>query len=112
VLRLLFVLAAATLARASETLFTEDFDASRDTSWGTLPAGWWLEGAASGARARIADGRLYVEAAAGKGSVATVWLDREFPADVEVSFDVHVVDAIKAANNMNFFFHYRDPKAG
>src|SRR5690606_22009224 len=40
-----------------------------------------------------------------------VWYDHELPADVEGSFDVHVVDAVKTENNMNLFFQFREPSA-
>lgn len=96
--------------RGAEPIFAEDFEATPETPWGTLPAGWWLEGAAAGARARIEAGRLLVDARAPDVPGATVWLDRELPADVEVSFDVHVVDAIGTANNMNLFLEFRDSK--
>lgn len=96
--------------QGGEPIFAEQFDATPETPWGTLPAGWWLEGEAAGARARIEAGRLLVDATAPEVPGATVWLDRELPADVEVSFDVHVVEAIGTANNMNLFLEFRDPK--
>jgi hypothetical protein len=92
----------------SEPLHQENFDAQPETVWGALPAGWWLEGEASGARARVADGRLLVDAIADNVPGSTVWLDYELPGDVEVSFDVRVVEAKGAANNMNLLFQFRD----
>lgn len=96
--------------RDSEPLFVEDFEAGRETPWGTLPPHWWLEGEAAGARARVSEGRLLVDATGDGVPGASVWLDRELPADVDVSFDVHVVDAIGGANNMNLLFQFRDPR--
>jgi hypothetical protein len=96
--------------RRTEATLVESFDETPETPWGTLPSNWWLEGAAGGARARIADGRLLVDSTENKGKGCTVWLDRELPTDVEVAFDVHVVDAVKAANNMNVLFQFRDPE--
>jgi hypothetical protein len=95
--------------RDTEPLWVENFEARPETEWGTLPPALWLEGEGTGARARIAEGRLLVDATAPKTYGATVWLDRELPGDVEVSFDVRVVDAVKAANNMNLLFQFRDP---
>lgn len=96
--------------RDTEPLFVENFEATPETEWGTLPVGWWLEGEATGARARMAEGKLLVDATGPKTSGATVWLDRELPGDVDVSFDVQVVEAIGMANNMNLLFQFRDPK--
>lgn len=90
-------------------VFVEDFDGVENTPWGTLSSGWWLEGEASGASARIHDGHLEVDATRNPGKGATVWLDRELPERVDISFDVHVLEAIDLANNMNLFVHFRDP---
>ena len=107
-----FALVAGVVAAslgATEPLFVAAFDTKPETAWGELPDGWWLEGAAAGARARIAEGRLLLDAMSEKIPGATVWLNREFSGDLEVAFDVHVIDAVRAANNMNFFFLFRDP---
>jgi hypothetical protein len=90
-------------------LLTEDFESPANTDWGTLPPHWWLEGTEGGATARIEAGRLLVDATRTPGSGCTVWLDRELPEGVEISFDVHVIDAIELANNMNLMVDYRDP---
>ncbi len=97
--------------RNSEPLFVENFDAPMETPWGTLPTGWWIEGEAAGARARIEEGHLLLDATAPESPGATVWLDRELPRETEVSFDVHVIDAVGAANNMNLLFQFHDPKS-
>jgi hypothetical protein len=96
---------------AKPETFVANFDAPRETPWGTLPAGWWVEGEAAGARARVEDGHLLLDATAPASPGATLWLDRELPRDAEVAFDVHVVDAVGAANNMNLLFQFRDPKS-
>jgi len=95
---------------AEKVFFVEDFETAPETPWGTLPAGWWIEGETAGARARVEHGRLLVDATAAGLPGATVWLDRELPADVEVSFEVHVVDSINDANNMNLLFQFRDSR--
>jgi hypothetical protein len=51
-----------------------------------------------------------VDATAERTQGATVWFDRRLPADVELSFEVHVVDAVGSANNMNLLFQFRDPQ--
>jgi hypothetical protein len=97
------------VADDAPVLHREDFSSPAETAWGELPAGWWLEGAAGGARARIHQGRLWVDANQPKSPGATVWLDRVFAGEVEVSFDVQVVASQGGANNMNLFLLFSDP---
>lgn len=111
VVAVLFLTPSCLKAGDLDPVFAESFDDHPDTPWGALPPGWWIEGEAAGARARIADGRLLVDTTEPRGSTATVWLDRDLPRDVEVSFDVHVVGSIREANNMNLLLHFRDPGA-
>lgn len=92
----------------STLLVEEDFNAQPTTSWGALPSNWWLEGEQAGARARIQDGRLLMDAVRNGGTRGTLWLDRELPEEVRLTFDVHVVESIEDANNMNLFLHFRD----
>ncbi|MGR9087387.1 MAG: DUF6250 domain-containing protein [Gammaproteobacteria bacterium] len=96
-------------AEVSDMLYREDFTSPAESEWGMLPDGWWLEGGKGGARARIHQGRLWIDANGPKIPGATVWLDRVFSGDIEVGFDVHVVASDSHANNMNFFFMFRDP---
>lgn len=108
----LALLALVTVVAGAETqgvLFREDFAATPDSAWGELPSAWWLEGAAGGVRARIHEGRLWVDANQPKSPGATVWLDRVFSGDLEVSFDVQVVASATGANNMNLFLLFADP---
>lgn len=91
----------------SQVLFEADFEEA-DTPWGTLPDGWWFEGEQSGAQARVLDGHLTLDSDSTEQRQGTLWLDRELPADVEVSFDVHVVASRVNANNMNLFLGFRD----
>jgi hypothetical protein len=93
----------------STTSLFETFESPGNTAWGTLPHAWWLEGAAGGASARIEDGHLLVDATRRPGAGCTVWLDKELPENLEIEFDVHVVESIDLANNMNFLLHFRDP---
>lgn len=104
------IMPAAPVAESGEhVLFHEDFGDVTRTDWGTLPAGWWLEGEAAGARARVDGGRLVLDATrTGRGGA--LWFDQELPDDIEVSFDVHVLDAVKQANNMNLLLGFRDPR--
>lgn len=90
-----------------EPLIDESFDETASTPWGTVPSGWWLEGA--GVRTRIDDGHFLMDSTTGTGP-GTLWLDRELPDHVDVSFDVHVLDAIDEANNMNLFLGFRDSR--
>lgn len=87
-----------------EVLFSEDFSRGMDD--------WWVEG---GQKVWIEDGRLHVMADPDmkKGEqgfgVATVWCKKEFPADIQVEFDAHVVASTIDVNNINFFISYSDP---
>lgn len=105
----LALLAAIAAADEPGVLFREDFTATPDTAWGELPSAWWLEGAAGGVRARIHEGRLWVDANQPKSPGATVWLDQVFAGDLEVGFDVQVVASATGANNMNLFLLFADP---
>lgn len=103
-----FVLAARGIASAgeegptSQVLFFEDFSQGMDN--------WWVEG---GRQVRVEDGRLFVDADPPKGvthgGVCTVWCKKQFPADVRVAFDAHVVESSLNTNNINFFLCYSDP---
>jgi len=72
-----------------------------------LPSEWWLEGAELGATAVVKDRALCVDATPTRKG-CTVWLDRVFPRDIEVTFDAYVEAATKDANNINFLFQFRD----
>jgi hypothetical protein len=89
-----------------EILFEEDF------SDGDM-SGWWVEG---GEKVWVQDGHLHMKANPAEMSmpagVCTVWYDRKFQGDVEISFDAHVVESAIDANNINFFFHYTHPQDG
>lgn len=107
----LLVLTATACAAGDDVLLREDFSDAPESAWGELPPAWWLEGAAGGARARIHEGRLWIDANGPTIPGATVWLDRVFDGDLEVTCDVHVVASAGGANNMNFFFLFRDATA-
>lgn len=87
-------------------LFQEDF------SDGDMN-GWWVEG---GERVWVQDGHLYMKAnpdeMSSPAGFCTVWYNRKFQGDVEISFDAHVVESAIDANNINFFFHYTHPEEG
>jgi len=91
-------------AMAGKELFFEDFSKGINN--------WWVEG---GQKVWVADGRLHVKAdpdrkKGEKGhGVATVWCKTEFPADIEVAFDAHVLSSSRDVNNINFFLSYSDP---
>lgn len=89
-----------------EILFQEDFADEEMT-------GWWVEG---GEKVWVENGRLHVEADPAEMSapagVCTVWYNRKFQGNVEISFDAHVVKSEIDANNINFFFHYTHPEEG
>lgn len=105
---LLVILAVTGRAADPGILWQEDFSARPETAWGELPEGWWLEGGAGGARARVHQGRLWVDAGRREVPGATVWLDRTFSGEIEVEFDVRVVASVGEVNNMNFFFLFDD----
>lgn len=85
-------------------LFFDDF--SKDMR------NWWVEG---GEKVWIEDHRLHVKADGPKetqaqgGHVATVWCKQQFPGNVKVEFDAHVIESRIDANNINFFLCYSDP---
>lgn len=77
---------------------------------GTLPPGWWVEG---GQSVYVENGHLRVNANSkemkGPGYVATVWLNKEFSGNIQVSFDARVIASNGEANNINFFLYYTHP---
>ncbi|MCH6259244.1 hypothetical protein MLD52_22010 [Puniceicoccaceae bacterium K14] len=83
--------------------FSGDFLGNGDKLEGT---DFWFEGAMSGSTAAIVDGHLLVDANR-KGNVGTVWLDKDFNGDVQIEFDVHIVESFIDSNNMNFFFCFK-----
>lgn len=95
--------------RSNSKILLDEFESPANTPWGVLPPGWWFEGASGGARARIKDGHLLVDATTRPGAGCTVWLDKELPQSVDIEFDVHVVNSVDLANNMNLLLHFRDP---
>jgi hypothetical protein len=89
------------LLAAASSVIQEDFSRGMDN--------WWVEG---GERVWVADGKLNVKAdnpSIPGGSVATVWLRTQHPADFQLDFDAHVVASSIDANNVNLFFSYSDP---
>lgn len=88
-------------ARKGTLIFEENFNYPD----GALPAIWWSEGVA----ASIYNGRLSVDADSTWPGVATIWLDKPFSGNMQISFDVCVVASRDLANNMNFFLLYSMP---
>ena len=90
------------IAENQETLlFFEDF--SKDIN------NWWIEG---GDKVWIENGRLFMKAIGSKSrksNVCTVWCKSEFPGNVQIEFDAHVISSPNNANNINFFLSYSDP---
>lgn len=88
-------------------LYSENFN---DYKNGTLPPGWWVEGAQS---VSVENGRLLVKADPkdqnGPGHVATVWLNKEFSGNIQIDFDAHVVSSSSDVNNINFFLYFTHP---
>jgi len=78
-------------------LFFEDFSRGMTN--------WWVEG---GEKVWVQDDRLHVKAERDP-VVCTVWCKQEFPGDVQVDFEAHVIRSPKEANNVNFFLCYSDP---
>lgn len=89
-------------------IYQESFDGP-DTNWAELPAGWWFEGDASGAQARVEAGRLRLKADQKDGQAGTLWLEQPLPDNFEVEYDVRVSGAIDQSNNINTFLLFRDP---
>ncbi|MEX0330673.1 MAG: hypothetical protein AB3N64_04555, partial [Puniceicoccaceae bacterium] len=56
----------------------------------TSAFGYWFEGAKSGSRAYIRNGRLELDADRDR-SVGTIWLNIPFAGDLKISFDVEVL---------------------
>ncbi len=84
-------------------LFFDDF--SKDLRY------WWIEG---GGRVWIQNDRLYVNATGSKKlneNVSTVWCRIQFPDDIHIEFDAHVISSPANVNNINLFFSYSDPDA-
>ena len=73
--------------------------------------GWWVEG---GQKVWVEDGRLHMKADPAEnrapGYVCTAWCEKEFPADVMVEYDAHVVESAIDTNNINFFLSYSHPR--
>ncbi|MEW6355256.1 MAG: DUF1961 family protein [Planctomycetota bacterium] len=89
---------------SDKLLFYEDFSQKMDN--------WWAEG---GEKVWIQDGRLHMKADGPQethpqgGHVCTVWCKKQFPGDITVEFDAHVIESRIDANNINFFMCYSDP---
>ncbi|NOZ21699.1 MAG: DUF1961 family protein [Planctomycetes bacterium] len=85
-------------------LFHDDFSQGMDN--------WWVEG---GEKVWIEDNHLHMKADGPKetrkdgGNVCTVWCKKQFPGDIVVEFDAHVIESRIDANNINFFMCYSDP---
>jgi uncharacterized protein DUF6250 len=73
---------------------------------------WWVEG---GQSVKVDDGKLYVKAnpkifnRAKNGGVCTVWCKRKISGNIQIDFDVCVIDSEIKANNINIFMFYSDP---
>ena len=97
--------------RGEVLIYSEDFNklsgsfpANGDKVSGT---GWWFEGSGSGASASFTNKRLELDAN-GTNQVGTIWIDHDFPGDLRIEFDVHVLGSVNNSNNMNFFFLFTD----
>lgn len=86
-------------------IFKEDFKAGLSN--------WWKEG---GQSVKVHDGKLYVKANpknfdGGKnGGVCTVWCRKTISGNVQIDFDVYVLDSEIKANNINLFLFYSTPE--
>lgn len=92
---------SVSVANRERLLFYEDF--SKDMG------NWWVEGRG---RVWIQDDRLYVNATGSKKlneNVSTVWCRFQFPNDIHIEFDAHVISSPTNVNNINLFFSYSDP---
>jgi len=94
-------------AVADSLLVVEDFEGPAvDLGDGSVRSGAWFEGAAGGSTARIENGHLEVNTPPGKA--ATVWLARELSGNIQIEFDVRVLDDGRTARNMNTLLFFTD----
>lgn len=87
-----------------ELLFEDDFGAGD----GALPDNYWLE-SESDVAARIVEGALELDAhVPGSARGGTVFLDRVFTGDIQVEYEVSVIESGEQ-RNANLFFFLSDP---
>ena len=102
---LLIVFLTQPVGNSQKPLFKDNFNYPD----GEIPDLYWVEGSE---KVKIENNRLYVDANPdGNGETfaqATVWLNKKFAGDLHVEFDAHIISSSGQANNINFFFLYRD----
>ncbi len=98
-------------SESCEVLYEQDFDdLAGSLNDGDKHHGFWFEGAAGGATAQFANGRLELKANRRDGKVGTLWLDRVFEGNLKIEFDAQVTASTGEKNNINFFLLFSDKR--
>lgn len=83
------------------------YEDSFDYPDGDLPSQYWYEG---NGRAEVLNNKLVIDSFELSGSSAgTVWLRLWLDGNFVIEFDAHVMEAVQAVNNINFFLLFSDP---